>query len=146
MSNFEILKEYEENLMMVEDIIGSGVTNNHQLDKLGMYLFDGDYLGTFSSNKFPGHILNEQCFIINNKSSRTNGEHWIAVYKRNGKVYGYDSFNRSIHNMSKFWNNKHIINANTNRDQSYTENSRGARSMAWLISFHKFGPKIIDII
>ena len=103
MSKFEILKEYEDNLMLIEDILGAGVTNNIQLDKVGTYLFDGDYLGTFSSDHFPKHILNEQCFIINNKSSKSKGEHWTAVYKRNGKVYGYDSFNRSIHNMSKFW-------------------------------------------
>ena len=111
-----------------------------------MYLFDGDYLGTFSSDRFPGHILNEQCFIINNKFSRTKGEHFISIYKRDGKTYGYDSFNRSINNMSKFWKHRHIINANKNRDQSFKESNCGSRSMAWLISFNKLGIKIIDII
>ena len=53
MSKFEILKEYEDNLMLIEDILGAGVTNNIQLDKVGTYLFDGDYLGTFSSDHFP---------------------------------------------------------------------------------------------
>ena len=35
MSKYQILKDYEQVLMDVEDVLGSGVTTNDQLDKLG---------------------------------------------------------------------------------------------------------------
>ena len=132
--------------MLVEDLIGAGVTNNIQLDKLGKTLFVNNYLGTFSSDNFPPVVRNEKSFIMNNKSSRSSGEHFIAFYKRNGKLYAYDSFSRPVKSLSKYWKNKNIVNSNTNRDQSYKEKSCGSRSMAWLISFNKWGHKVIDII
>ena len=56
MSKYNILKEYEQVLMRVEDILGAGVTSNTQLDKLGNHLFGNQYLGTFSSDQFPIYI------------------------------------------------------------------------------------------
>ncbi len=147
MSKYHILKEYEQVLMIIEDILGSGVTNNKQLDKLGNYLFGNDYLGTFSSNQFPRYIKENQCFVLNTDSSRQSGSHWVAFYKLNKKIYYYDSFMRQPSKLSKFWVNKKLINANrTDRDQSFKENDCGSRSLAWIIVFRKFGEKCIDII
>jgi len=87
MTTYQILKEYDETLMLIEDMIGSNGSSNFQLDKLGGNIFGPYYLGTYSSDHFPKYIRNEQCFIMNNKSSRTKGEHFIAFYKRNGKLY-----------------------------------------------------------
>ena len=58
MSKYQILKDYEQVLMDVEDVLGSGVTTNDQLDKLGYSIFKNDYLGTFSSDKMPKYIKN----------------------------------------------------------------------------------------
>lgn len=146
MNKYPILKQYNENLMYIEDLLGSGITNNIQLDKLGNYLFGKAYLGTFSSDYFPRHIKNDQCFIMNNKSSRSPGEHFIAFYKRNGKLYGYDSFSRPVKGLSRYWKNKDIINANKDRDQSFKSSSCGSMSMAFLVSFHKWGTKVIGTI
>ena len=145
MSKYEILKEYEQNLMLIEDILGPGVTTNVQLDKLCYYLFN-NYLGTFSSEKFPKHILKSQCFIINNKSSKSKGEHWIAVFMKD-KLYVYDSFNRNVHKLSHHFKNLHFINSNTDRDESYKEDNCGQRCVSWLISASIYGPeKIMNII
>ena len=38
------------------------------------------------------------------------------------------------------------ISANKNRDQSYYEYDCGVMCISWLISFHKYGPQIINII
>ena len=95
MNKYQILKEYQQNLMYIEDLLGAGITNNFQLDSLGKFLFGDRYLGTFPSDQFPRHIKNDQCFIMNNKSSRSKGEHFIAFYKYKNNTYAYDSFNRN---------------------------------------------------
>ena len=96
--------------MLLEDILGSGVTDNINLNKIGKYLFGNNiFLGVFSANEFQKHIKNNQCFII---PSNNEGEHFIAIYKKDGKIYGYDTFNRNVKRMSKFWKKIHIINAN----------------------------------
>ena len=56
MSKYQILKQYEQVLRDIEDILGSGVTTNDQLDKIGYSVFKNDYLGTFSSDKMPLRI------------------------------------------------------------------------------------------
>ena len=79
MSKYQILKQYEQVLMDVEDILGAGVTTNDQLDKLGYSIFKNDYLGTYSSDKMPVRIKDNQCFILNTDSSRSANKfgHWI---------------------------------------------------------------------
>ena len=146
MSKYQILKEYEQNLMKIEDILGDGITNNIQLDSLGHYLFGKKYLGTFSSDTYPKRIKNGDMFIVNNKSSKQKGEHFIAIHKYRNKTYAYDTFNRDVHSLSNYWRHKSWISANTNRDQSFNEKNCGSRSMAWLISFDKYHEKIIGVI
>ena len=146
MSKFEILNFYEQSLMHIQDIIGSKITNNQQLEKLGSHLFGKKIIGVFSSDHFPKLILNNQCFILNNKSSRSNGEHWIGFYKYNNKIYSYDTFSRPVNKLSRWWFKKNIINANHNRSQSYLEYDCGQRSLAWLVCFKKYKLKSVGII
>ena len=40
-------------------------------------------------------------FIINNRKNK--GEHWVSVSKYNNKIYAYDTFNRDIHKVSRYW-------------------------------------------
>ena len=146
MAKYQILKEYEQNLMHLEDILGSGITNNIQLDSLGHYLFGKKYLGTYSSDTYPRRLKDGEMFIVNNKSSRQKGVHFISVSKYKNKVYAYDTFNRDVHKLSNQWRHKSWINANTNRDQSFNEKNCGSRSMAWLISFANHHDKIIGVV
>ena len=53
MSKYQILKQYVQVLMDVKDVLGSTVTTNGQLAKLGYIIFKNDYLGTYSSDKMP---------------------------------------------------------------------------------------------
>ena len=154
MTKYQILKDYESVLRDVEDILGSGVTPNDQLDKLGYSIFKNDYLGTFSSDKMPKYIKINQCFILNTDSSKSANKygHWIGFYKinnktANGKLYYYDSFARPKEKLSKCWKNKRMYNANaTDRDQSFEEQSCGSRSMSFLVICRKYGLKAIDVI
>ena len=93
------------------------------------------------------------CNEYNNKSSKQQGEHWLAFIKSDKnkdhkkRLYGYDSFNRDIHKLSPYFRHKRFVNANSNRDQSYYgEFNCGERAVSWLISFAKWGEKIINII
>ena len=154
MSKYQILKTYEQSLMKIEDLLGSGITDNLQLTNLGMMLFGDDYLGTLTADKMPKRIKENQCFILNTDSSRSSNKmgHWCGFFKLNGKtanskLYYYDSYARSKEKLSKFWKNKRMYNANTtDRDQSYKESDCGSRSMAWLVVFRKYGMKCIDVV
>ena len=153
MSKYKILEEYNKNLMYIDDILNkSGTTNNVELNRLGKELFGELFLGVFSADKFPKYIRNNEMFIINNKSSKSKGEHWISFIKssknkdRKPRLYAYDSFSRDVHKLSHYFQNKRFINANTNRDQAFIESDCGQRAMTYLISFYKHGDKVMSII
>ena len=149
MSKYQILKQYEQTLMDVEDILGASVTTDSQLTDLGYIIFKNDYLGTFSSDKMPIRIKDNQCFILNTDSSRSANKfgHWIGFYKINKRLWFYDSFARPKEKLSKYWKNKRMYNANkTDRQQSFEESDCGSRSMSFLIICRKYGLKAIDVI
>ena len=134
MSKYTILKYNEQALVYVQDIIGDRVTNNIHLNKIGNELFGSDYIGTFSSDKFPKYIREGQVFILNTDSSRSSNTqgHWVAFAKINKKLYYYDSYARNKSELSTYWKNRRMINANkTDRDQSYSSGSCGNRSIAF---------------
>ena len=149
MSKYQILKDYEQILMHVEDILGSGITDNIQLTNLGRQMFSNDYLGTYSSDQMPKYIKNNQCFILNTDSSKSLNKtgHWVAFYKLNSKLYYYDSYARNKNKLSKYWKNKRMYNANTiDRDQSFEANDCGSRSLSFLILFRKYGTRCINVV
>ena len=141
---YNILKEYEQNLMRIMDILGTDSTDNIELNKLGEYLFADIFVGVFPSNEMPALKNNQMCIVNTDDKA---GVHWIACYKYNGKTYVYDSFDRDVKTLSKYWKTKNNwVNANKDRDQAYSENSCGQRSICWLISFQKYKTKIINVI
>ena len=149
MSKYLILKKYELILRNVEDILGASVTTDSQLTDLGYRIFKNDYLGTFSSDKMPIRIKDNQCFILNTDSSRSANKfgHWIGFYKINKRLWFYDSFARPKEKLSKFWKTKRMYSANTtDRQQSFEESDCGSRSMSLLIICRKYGIKFIDVI
>ena len=146
---YKILKDYEQVLMKIEDVLGSGVTNNIQLTKLGHEVFGNEYIGTWSSDQMPKYVKEGQCFILNTDSTRSRNKngHWVAFFKLKNKLWYYDSYARPAYKLSKHWANKRMYNANTtDRDQSYEESDCGSRSMAFLVIFKKYGEKCINVI
>ena len=141
---YKILKQFESNLILIMDILGSKSTDNIQLSSLGNALFDKKFKGVFTSDQIPTLKNSEMC-IVNTDDSSKSGTHWVALYKYTNKTYFYDSFDREAKSLSKFFDKK-WINANTGRDQSYSSETCGQISMCWLISFHKYKMKVINII
>ena len=149
MDKYKILKEYEDNLTLLQDILGYGSTDNTQLQSIGMYLFNSKsnkpFIGVYSSDKMPVLKNNQMCIANTDDEA---GVHWVACYKYQNKTFVYDSYDRDVKSLSKHWKKKHNwINANKDRDQSYAEENCGERSIRWLISAHKNTPnKIKNII
>ena len=145
---YTILKEYEQTLMYLQDIIGSKTTNNVQLERIGKYIFGDKFIGVFSADKFPKYVRNGSMFILNTDSSSKSGSHWVSFIKTKSKdgrshFYAYDSFNRKIDALSKYWKGRHIISANTDRDQSFKESDCGTTALSWLVMASKYNPKVI---
>ena len=88
MSKYQILKDYENVLRDVEDVLGASVTTDAQLTDLGYRIFKNEYLGTYSSDKMPLSIKDNQCFILNTDSSRSSNKygHWIGFCKINKRL------------------------------------------------------------
>ena len=138
-----------ETLWPVEDIAGSKAANNLQLTKLCKFLFGSHYRGTYTSDGFPSNIKNNDCFILNTDSSKSVNKfgHCVAFYKLNNKIYYYDSYARSASELSKYWANKGMVNANKNgRDQSFESSICGPMCVSWLVLVNKFGKKCINVI
>ena len=145
---YKILKEFETNLMYLQDILTVNSTDNYQLQSLGSYLFNSGkkkpFMGVFPADKMPLLKNNEMCIVNTDDKS---GIHWVGCYKYNNKTYCYDSFDRDCRSLSPHWKNKHNwVNANNDRDQSYSAKTCGPYSVAWLMSFNIHTTKIISII
>ena len=62
--NYSILKEYEQNLLYIEDVLKtSSTTNNIQLEKLCKNLFDDLFIGVFTSDKYPKIFQMVKCLL-----------------------------------------------------------------------------------
>ena len=146
MSNYTILKQFNQVLMNVEDIISDGITTNVTLDKLARKILT-NFIGVYSSNTFPKYVKNNQCFIINTDPTNKPGMHWLGVYKYKSKFYIFDSFNRPIKSLSKFFKNKNIVSANRDRDESFRQKNCGQLSLSWIILASIYTPEnIMNII
>ena len=75
---FVILKEYENNLALLMNILGSGTTDNIELNKIGKILFGDAFVGVFSSNKMKPLNNNEMC-IVNTDPDYKGGTHCVLV-------------------------------------------------------------------
>ena len=88
---------------------------------------------------------NEYC-IINNKSSKLHGEHWLALIKYNDKNYIWDSFARNYKTLSPYIKNKNWINASVKQFESNNGKDCGQLSLSFIVSFDKFKIKCLGIL
>ena len=148
MLKFQILRDYDNAIIHLKDKLGVKATSNLQLDSVGRKLFGKKYLGTFSADSYPtsDKMSNNDMFIINNKNHNSLGEHWIAVGKKAGHCYAFDTFHRHLVGLSSHFAHNGWINAAKFKEQSSKETDCGVLSMAWLMMFHKYGTAILHVI
>jgi hypothetical protein len=106
---------------------------------VGKFLFGKDYVGTYSSDNIP-ILKKDQMCIINNKPLSSPGEHWVALAFINStkKIMVYDSFGRKTTSLIPSLIQSHI-DTDPDAEQSIDEENCGARCMAWLLVFKRFG-------
>ena len=89
---------------MIPSLIGKGCKDNffEELNNLDNYpmsnlkideilRYDKNYIGTYSKDNVP-LLKNNQSTIINLQNSDRNGSHWVCYYKRNDKLFYFDSY------------------------------------------------------
>jgi hypothetical protein len=132
-------------------LLGRGVTSDHQLNIVGKRLFGKSWLGVFSSDVLPNQLMKnvkpgKNYGIINVDGRNEPGSHWLSIFidttVENAKWHIYDSYarhsKRLIPKFIKTIGFKYI-DMNTKSDQSETEESCGARSMAVLLHIKRHG-------
>ena len=149
MLKYQILRDYDDAIIHLKDKLGIRATTNTQLDTCGRQLFGKKYLGTFSADDYPtpDQMSEGDMFIINNKTHRSLGEHWIAVAKRGSHVYAFDTFHRHLGGLSHHFAHNGWIPAARFKEQSNKESDCGVLSIvAWLMMFRKYGTSILHVI
>jgi len=80
-------------LAAIDKAIGkTGITNGSDIDKIMKPIFGTNYIGIvrWKSPKDVPYLEEGQVCILNKDT------HWTATYKKQGKLYEIDSFNRDL--------------------------------------------------
>ena len=133
-------------------LTGVNSTFMNDLDKVGRKLFGVKFKGVFPSDKIPKlNDLKPYC-ILNLDKSTQGGSHWIAVAKipKVDETLVYDSFARSnkqiIPDLSKSGNGLLIDSDLSDAEQKISQTDCGARSLAFLVVFDKYGSDVAKLI
>lgn len=140
--NKKILKE-------VVKLVGNGTTFGSQLKKAGKYLLGSRFAGVFASDQIPNLKGREKYAILNLDKSWQPGSHWIALAKNDNDYIIYDSFGRRSKKIIPAVFNKtkgYIVDVDLDAEQKMSEDNCGARSLAWLFIYDKFGPGVAVLI
>ena len=142
-------KLYEEELIKIESLIGSGVTFSDELAKLSKKLFGDKFKGVFASDELNKlKSVEEGYFIFNLDKSDEPGSHWIGIVKTNKGILVYDSFGRGskeiipgIHLLGN-----RVKDTEDDAEQKVFEDNWGARVLSFLKIFDEYGSEIASLI
>jgi hypothetical protein len=131
--------------VMVDRVVGNGVTDDVQLDRAARRLLELDgptFSGVFMAHELRAHSLNKQHkrFAIMNLT-RSPGTHWVALsYEGPGELLVYDAFG-GLQDTPDLVMKHFPKSTRTDEDveQDFDENNCGARSLAWLMLRLLFG-------
>ena len=127
---------------IVKPISGDHTTYLTELLGIGKKLFGIKFKGVYPSDKIPKLNDLSPYAILNLDTSKESGSHWVAIAKHGNNTYLYDSFGRKdtqiIPNL-QFTGNGKIINTEKDAEQKIQEMDCGARCLAWLLFFDKWG-------
>ena len=147
---YNILRDFDDYLIRIQDILSDKVTTNVQLYRLGKKLFGDRFKNVYTSDDNI-RLSNNQCCIVNTDSSRQAGSHWVALYRYKSSINGdhyyvFDSFGRDIKTLSKYFRFRKWINVEHIRRESYKQSNCGQLSMSYLLIFDKYKTKCIGVI
>lgn len=143
--------EYRRYLTLCENVVGNKSTYLTDLENLCLKLFKTEFMGVFPSDKIPKLNKIKNMCILNLDRSDQSGSHWVSlVYDYDeGKSMLYDSFGRKnskIINKVNYSGNGRVIDSELDPEQKISESNCGARCVAFLCVFHKYGFKIAKYV
>jgi hypothetical protein len=139
-------KKYQQLVKHFHKVVGDRTTYDDELRKVAKRLFGRKFMGVFPSDRIP-KMKNKQMLIANLDSSGEPGSHWVAIVKENNTTLVYDSFGRSLHKiLPKFQGRGKVIMTEKDAEQRISEDDCGARSLAFLSIFHKYGGRYAKFI
>jgi hypothetical protein len=134
---------------IVEPDVGNKTTFQKDLHNYGKKVLGHKFQGVFSSDKIPKLSKQQPYAILNLDGSDEPGSHWVSVAKQGKHVIVYDSFGRKtkkiLPSMLKSGNGL-ILDTQYDSEQNIKETNCGARSLAWLMLFDKWGYKMALMI
>lgn len=106
------------------------ITDNKQMDKIMIEIFGDHYRGIIVDDEYKrldsSKMKNNDIFIYHSNM------HWSAIFKLDGKIYEYDSYNRDL--LGKRFKN-YAIHGFEQGSRSESDNGDcGQRTVAALIS------------
>ena len=128
-------RNYDDLLSFVQLILGKKITDGFQLDTNCRPLFKRKWRGIYAKNTVP--IFNKgrsQYCIVNTHPDNKEGEHWVALAYRRGKIYAYDSYGRDVKTLLNL--KDAIVNTDRDVEQTKTQKNCGQRCVAWLLLFN----------
>ena len=127
-------KLYNDYYDQIKEVIGDQSTFSSDLTKVGRKIFGKKYLGTFAADEIPKMKKNDMLIANLDKKGEAKKEHWVAMYKSNGKVYFYDSFGRGykiiLPNVENL--NENIEDTALEAEQKIDQYDCGLRCLSWL--------------
>ncbi len=138
---------YEKSFKYFVSIVGNKSTYDEELNKVGKKHFKKKFKGVFSSDNIP-ILKNKEMLIANLDEESGPGSHWVAVAKENDILWVYDSFGRDIHEIlpSIYKGKGNVKSTERDVEQKLEEDNCGARCLAFLSVFHKYGSKLAKYI
>lgn len=137
-------KLFFKNVRAVEDLFtfGDKTTYNTQLNNIGKKLFGNNFLGVFNRETIKNVKFNEGDMAICNNGAPGlklhQPEHWLGLYKYDGDIYMFDSFNRPVSYFGKPFD-RFITLPHSVVEAVYAENC-GQLAMAFLLCMQQFDP------
>jgi hypothetical protein len=147
-------RQYNQYLhQYVEPLVGTGVTDDHQLIRAGNRLLGQNFAGVVASDQIPDISSDPMYLIVNLDKHDRPGSHWVAICVSGGRMYFYDSFGRTIDSIMPSAiqfadsNDLPIIGGGHNAaEQDVHEQDCGARCLAWLLLAKRHGTKVASCL
>ena len=130
---------YQSLLSYFESRLGTGVTNNRQLDREAKRLFEPyEWHGVFAANQnWKQHIGKGYC-IVNLDPIGSPGSHWVGIA---GNLL-YDSFGRA----NILGAIKNLEDTDRDPEQEKREDNCGQRVLAFLVIYKIYGHDVAKLL
>ena len=146
------MEKYAEHLYnkilneIVIPIVGKEETNSQELYDISTTLLKDKFKGVFASDQITRLTILKPYAIVNVDKSNQPGTHWLAMARVRNKTYVYDSFGRDVKTLIPSLSHT-VKNIDTSdAEQLVTQNSCGARCIAFLLLLDLFGVKYAKYI